>query len=108
MRRELLAPSYELMAETDSHTLLIKSAGDYHTGKEPGDRRLTINPDGMLRFAKYGGAQALLEPRDRPASGATIAGKPVLISNDKNPVIVEIKDADTVVSSGATYHRIAR
>lgn len=103
-----LTPSYELMVETDSRTLLIKSAGDYHTGKEPGDRRLTINPDGMLRFAKYGPAQSLLEPRDRPANGATVAGKPVLITSGKNPVIVEIRDPDTVVCSGTTYRRIPR
>ena len=38
-----LTPNYELMAETDSRTLLIKAAGDYQTGKEPGDRRLSLS-----------------------------------------------------------------
>lgn len=103
-----LTPSYELMVETDARTLLIKAAGDYHTGKEPGDRRLTINPDGLLRFAKYGPGQVMLEPRDRPANGATVAGKPVLLTSGKNPVIVEIRDLDTVVCSGTTYRRIQR
>jgi hypothetical protein len=103
-----LTPAYELMAETDSRTLLIKAAGDYQTGKEPGDRHLSIAPDGTLRFAKYGPAQALLEPRVRPSAGAVVAGKPVLITNDKNPAIVEIKDADTVICTKTTYTRIQR
>ncbi len=102
-----LTPAYELMAETDSRTLLIKAAGDYHTGNQAGDRRLTIDPDGTLRFAKYGPGQTSLEPRVRSSSGAIVAGKPVLITNDKNPVIVEIKDMDTVVCTNTTYKRIA-
>ena len=101
-----LLPSHELMAETDSRTLLIKSAGDYHTGTQPGDRYLSINADGLLHFAKYGAAQAITEPRDRPSRGATVAGKPVLLTNDRNPALVEIRDLDTVACSGTTYRRI--
>jgi hypothetical protein len=103
-----LTPAYELMAETDSRTLLIKAAGEYHTGNQPGDRRLVIDPDGTLHFAKYGPNQAVLESRVRPASGATVAGKSVIISSDKNPAIVEIKDMDTVVCTNTTYKRVAR
>jgi hypothetical protein len=103
-----LTPSYELMGETDSRTLLIKAAGDYQTGNQPGDRRLSIEPDGTLRFAKYGPAQALAEVRVRPSGGALVAGKPVLITSDKNPAIVEIKTADSVVCTNTTYHRIQR
>lgn len=102
-----LTPAYELMAETDSRPLLIKAAGDYHTGNHPGDRRLTIGPDGTLTFSKYGPGQVLLESRVRAGSGATVAGKPVIITSDKNPAIVEIKDMDTVVSTNTTYKRIA-
>lgn len=103
-----LTPSYELMGETDSRTLLIKAAGDYQTGNQPGDRRLTIEPDGTLRFAKYGPAQSIAETRLRPSSGGLVAGKPVLITSDKNPAIVEIRNADTVVCTNTTYHRIQR
>ncbi len=103
-----LTPAYELMGETDSRTLLIRAAGDYQTGNQPGDRRLGIEPDGTLRFAKYGPAQAIIEPRVRPSSGAVVAGKPVLITSDKNPAVVEIKDADTVVCTKTVYHRILR
>lgn len=103
-----LTPSYELMGETESRTLLIKAAGDYHTGTQPGDRKLSIAPDGTLRFAKYGPGQVLVEPRVRPSSGAVVAGKPVLITSDKNPAIVEIKDADTVTCTNTVYRRIPR
>jgi len=103
-----LTPNYELMGDTDSRTLLIKAAGDYQTGNQPGDRRLSIEPDGTLRFAKYGAGQAITEPRVRPSSGALVAGKPVLITNDKNPAVVEIKNADIIVCTNTTYHRIQR
>lgn len=103
-----LTPAYELMADAESRALLIKAAGDYQTGTQPGDRRLSIEPDGTLRFAKYGPAQAITEPRVRPSGGAVVAGKSVLVTNDKNPVIVEIRNMDTVVCTNTTYHRIQR
>lgn len=103
-----LTPSYELLGEIDSRTLLIKAAGDYQTGGQPGDRQLRIEPDGTLHFAKYGPGLAVIEPRVRPSSGALVAGKPVLITSDKNPAIVEIKDPDTVICTKTIYHRILR
>ena len=103
-----LTPVYVPMAETDSRTLLIKAAGDYQTGSQPGDRRLSIAPDGTLNFAKYGPAHAITEPRVRSSNGALVAGKPALVTVDKHPAVVEITDADTVVSSNTIYHRIPR
>jgi hypothetical protein len=103
-----LTPAYELMGEIDSRTLLIKAAGNYQTGNQPGDRHLVIEPDGTLRFAKYGPGQTVVEPRVRPSGGALVTGKPVLITSDKNPAVVEIKDADTVACTGTIYHRIQR
>ena len=102
-----LTPAYELMGDAESRALLIKAAGDYQTGNQPGDRRLSIEPDGTLRFAKYGPAQAIIEPRIRPSGGGVVAGKTVLVTSDKNPAIVEIRDMDTVVSTNTTYKRIA-
>jgi hypothetical protein len=99
-------PTYELLTETESHALLIKAAGEYQTGTGEGDRCLTVNQDGNLRFAKYGRGRAVVEPRDRPASGASMAGKPVLVTTDKNPVLLEIKDVDTLIYSKTVYHRI--
>ena len=103
-----LTPSYTLMTETNSHTLLIRSAGDYRTGIQPGDRFLSVNATGILRFAKYGDLQAITEPRDRSARGAMVGSKPVLITNDAHPALVEIKDFDTLICSGTIYHRIAK
>jgi len=103
-----LTPSYELMTESESHTLLAKAAGEYQTGGKEGDRRLSINVDGTLRFAKYGPALGLKEPLTRPAAGASMGGKSVLVTTDRNPVVVEIKDPETVISSKTVYHRIGR
>lgn len=103
-----LTPGYTLMGDTESRTVLIKAAGDYSTGMQPGDRHLKIAPDGTLTFSKYAAAQALVEPRVRPASGAIVSGQPALVTSDKNPAVVEIKDADTVVCTNTTYRRILR
>ncbi|MBI2497337.1 MAG: hypothetical protein HYV75_05245, partial [Opitutae bacterium] len=59
-------------------------------------------------FAKYGPGQSIAETRVRPSSGGLVAGKPVLITNDRNPAIVEIRNADTVSCTNTIYHRIQR
>jgi len=99
-------PSYELLTDSESHALLAKAAGEYQTGGQPGDRRLSIGSDGNVRFAKYGAGMVIQEPRDRPATGASMGGKSALVTTDNNPVLIEIKDIDTVVCTKTTYHRI--
>jgi hypothetical protein len=96
-------PKHELLAETESHTLLTKVAGEYQTGNKPGDRRLIIDADGTLRLAKYGPQQSATEERTKAVRGALVEGRAALITSD--PAVLVLKDADTVVLYGTTYHR---
>ena len=99
-----LAPKFQLMAATDSSVLLAKTAGEYRTGTQPGDRRLVLSADGTLRLAKYGPAQAITEEVIRTARGVTQNGQPGLATSD--PYLMLIKDADSVVLYGQTYKRV--
>lgn len=99
-----LAPKFNLMAATESVSLLSRVAGEYQTGNLDGDRRLIIGNDGTLRIAKYGAAQAIAEEIIRTARGAMQDGKPALATSD--PYVMLIKDADNVVLYGQNYKRV--
>jgi hypothetical protein len=101
-----LAPKFSLMASSESISLLSRVAGEYQTGTAEGDRRLIIGPDGTLRIAKYGAAQAIAEEIIRTARGATKDGQPALATSD--PYVMMIKDADNVVLYGQNYKRVVR
>ena len=98
-----LAPHYDLLPDLESRALLTKVAGEYWTGNQPGDRRLVINPDGLLRLAKFGPQQAVLDESTRSARGALVAGRMAVVTNDS--VIMTVKDADNVILFGSVYHR---
>jgi hypothetical protein len=100
-----LAPRFQLLAAAESSALLARTAGEYRTGTQPGDRRLVLGADGTLRIAKYGPAQAITEEIIRTARGASQNGQPGLATND--PYLMLIKDADSVVLYGQTYKRVA-
>lgn len=97
------APEHQFLADDASRALLAKVAGDYQTGTQEGDRRLTIAPDGRLRLAKYGPRRAVVEERTKTVRGALVNGRPALLTND--PYVLELKDANTVALYGTTYRR---
>jgi hypothetical protein len=99
-----LAPKYTLLSSPDSSVLLNRVAGEYRTGTQEGDRRLIIGPDGTLRIAKYGPAQAIAEEIIRTARGAQLEGQPALATSD--PYVMLIKDTDSVVLYGQSYKRV--
>ena len=101
-----LAPKYTLLSSPDSSALLNRVAGEYHTGTQEGDRRLIIGPDGTLRIAKYGPAQAIAEEIIRTARGAKLDGQDALATSD--PYVMLIKDAENVVLYGQSYKRVVR
>ncbi|HWA24435.1 MAG TPA: hypothetical protein VG734_02085 [Lacunisphaera sp.] len=101
-----LAPKYELMSASDSSSLLSRVAGEYQTGNQEGDRRLIVGPDGTLRIAKYGPAQAIAEEIIRTARGAQQNGQPALATSD--PYLMIVKDADNVILYGQNYKRVVR
>lgn len=101
-----LAPKFSLMPAAESISLLSRVAGEYQTGTLEGDRRLIIGPDGTLRIAKYGAAQAIAEETIRTARGATKDGQPALATSD--PYVMMIKDAENVVLYGQNYKRVVR
>jgi hypothetical protein len=96
-------PPFTLLPEEESHTLFSKIAGEYVTGAHEGDRRMVVDADGTLRLSKYGPKRAIVEEVTRPTHGGLSQGLPALITAD--PYVVAIKDPNTVVFSGNTYHR---
>lgn len=100
-----LLPQHELMSESESHALLIRSAGQYETGTSEGDRRLIIESEGKLRLGKFNAQKAIVEERTKSARGALVDGRPAIITGD---TVLQIKDADTVVIYNTTYRRHGR
>jgi hypothetical protein len=98
-----LAPKFTLLPDFESRALLTKVSGEYATGGHEGDRRLVIESDGTLRFAKFGPKKAMLEESTKTARGGLAEGHAALITSD--PDVLSIKDADTVVLYGTTYRR---
>ena len=99
------APKFKLMSADDSQNLLSKSAGEYRTGVQPGDRRIIIDASGTLRLAKFGPAQAISEEIIRTVRGVVQDGHPGLATSD--PYLMTVKDADSFVFYGQTYKRVA-
>jgi hypothetical protein len=97
-----LLPQHEVMADSESRALLTKTAGEYETGGQEGDRRLVIEPGGTIRLAKYGALRAVLDERAKPLRGAMVNGRAALVTSD---AVLAILDADTVVIYGSTYKR---
>ena len=98
-----VVPKHELLPDFESRALLQKVSGVYETGKDEGDRRLEIDPTGILHLAKFGPQHAILEERKKTARGALVNGRTALVTADG---VVEIKDTQTVVLFGTTYHRV--
>jgi hypothetical protein len=101
-----LAPKFTLLPDFESRALLTKVAGQYSSGNREGDRRLIIEPEGILRFTKLGPKKTMLDESTKPVRGGLAEGRAALITSDP-PAVLAIKDADTVVIYGTTYHRNA-
>lgn len=97
-----LVPKHELLPEAESHALLLKVSGEYETGSQEGARRLLIDPDGVLRLAKFGPQRAIIEERMKTSRGARVDGRAALVTKD---TVLVIKDQDTVLLYGNTYRR---
>jgi len=97
------APKFTLLPEFESTALLNKVAGVYQTGPHEGDRRLVIESDGTLRFAKFGPRKALLDVTVKTSRGGLTEGHAALVTSD--PDVITIKDADTLMAYGTTYKR---
>jgi hypothetical protein len=101
-----LTPKFTLLPDFESNALLTKVSGEYVTGTHEGARRLVIEADGTLKMSKFGPKKAILEETTKTARGGLTDGRAALITND--PDVISIKDADTVVLYGTTYHRKAQ
>lgn len=97
-----LLPKHILLSESESRALLIKAAGQYETGTEVGDRRLIIDDAGKLLLGKFNAQRAITEERTKPVRGAIVDGRAALITGD---AVLVLKDANTVVLFGTSYHR---
>jgi hypothetical protein len=101
-----MAPKFSYLPASEAVSLLIRVAGQYHTGTQEGDRRLIVGNDGTLRIAKYGTEQTIAEEIIRTARGATQDGRAALVTTD--PYVILINDADSVTLYGLDFKRVAR
>jgi len=97
-------PKFDYLTADESNALLQRTAGEYRTGIQEGDRRLIIGADGTLRIAKYGAAQAIAEEAIRTVRGARQDQIRGLVTTD--PYLMIVQDADSVVLYGQTYKRV--
>jgi len=101
-----LMPEHEYLSEDESRALLTKTAGEFETGSAVGDRQIILDAEGTLHLAKFGANRAATEQRVKSVRGAVVDGKNVLVTSD--PAVLLIKDANTIVLYGTTYHRHLR
>ncbi len=100
-----LLPAYTLLPQSATQALLTHSAGEYATGHEAGDRRLSLDATGTLRLGKLNTQHALIEEELKAVRGATINGRAVLITTD---AVLNGVSPDTIVLYGTTYYRTKR
>jgi hypothetical protein len=77
--------------------------GAYRTGEQPGDRIITIEPDGRVRFTEIGSKNSLVNNADTYRIGRR-AGKYCLTTADSG--LIDIVDIDTLTYYRDTYRRV--
>jgi hypothetical protein len=100
-----LLPEHRFVDRDRAQRMLAEFAGDFATGAAAGDRRLTIQPDGALRWITLGANGAAAEQTTLKARAAESRGHAVLVAD--NLGMIEMKDPITLVYFGDTYRRTA-
>ena len=98
-----LLPEHRFMEGERAKRVLAEFAGNYATGAAPGDRRLTIHPDGALQWTTLGANGAAAEQTTLQARAAESRGHSVLVAD--NLGLIEMKDPITLVYFGDPYRR---
>lgn len=96
-------PEYELMPAEDSGRILREVAGEYQTGRKPGDRVLFLSANGYLRLGTYGAADEIREETVQFARAAKLGDKTYLLTNEQVPF--EVKPNGTLELFGTVYKR---
>lgn len=97
-------PAHRLVEAEPATRLLTDVAGNYETGRAPGDRRLQINRDGSVRWIKFGPANKVVEEKTFTVKAAEANGTKALLTNKQS--MISIKDPSTVILFGDTYVRV--
>lgn len=98
-----LLPAYRVLSAEAGSRALAGLAGTYVTGKEDGDRGLTIAADGNVRWFTFGPEGTITEEERLTAQGVETAGHNALLTNTR--ALIEIADAITVTFYRDVYHR---
>lgn len=98
-----MLPEYRLMEPEPGTRLLADVAGVYETGSAQGDRALTINADGTVRWVTFGDNRTIAETSDLTAQPVLTGGRPALLTD--NRALIEISEPVRVVYYGDTYNR---
>lgn len=98
-----LLPPYRILSTEAGRRALTAVAGTYVTGKEDGDRGLTIAADGSVRWFTFGPGGGIAEEERLTVQGVETAGRTALLTNTR--ALIEIADPITVTFYRDVYHR---
>jgi len=96
-------PEYRPLEPEPGQRALADYAGDYETGRAPGDRQLMIAKDGTLRWRQLGPDGKIADDVALAAQPAQSHGRAVLVASNQG--MIELKDPVTLVYFGDTYRR---
>jgi hypothetical protein len=101
-----LRPPYRLLEKEPGRRMLERVAGVYATGDADGDRQLTLRADSSILWAQLGPNRTVVEETPLTALAAEANGRPALLL--ASGLLIECRDAQTLVYLGDTYTRVSR
>src|SRR5205814_399039 len=98
-----LLPEYTVVTDEPARRIFADYAGEYEMGGAAGDRALTIQPDGNLRWVTYGAGRAVAEEAAVKTQAAQSDGQPVMVA--ENLGMIAKVDPITITYFGDRYRR---
>ena len=98
-------PEFTVLAPEQAERLFADAAGEYQTGFNEGDRKLTITRDRRVRWAKFGPKRSIAETADLAVQAVESRGQKALVADDR--ALISVSDPATVVFYSETYRRVA-
>lgn len=96
-------PQYQVLPADEGSQVLREAAGEYHTGRKPGDRVLFLSANGYLRLGTYGPGEEIREETVQFARAARLEDRTYLLTSENVPF--EVKPNGTLELFGTVYRR---
>lgn len=96
-------PTYEVLPHEEGRHILSAAAGEYQTGRKPGDRVLFLSANGYLRLGTYGPAEDIREESVQFARAAKLGDKVYILTSENIPF--EVRSDNALELFGTVYKR---